>query len=177
MTISIRMESELGPPLPPYQQAVPQRHKQTFARRCAKRLFIVLISLTALFLTTELYHLDKSKLPTNWRFPFSSSSPSSPSSSSITPSSAPPQAPLEARLGHNKDYIHVNDIRQSLNRTKLKEIESETGARLELEKSFIITDPYPSFTGDPETIPPNSPTPRACPRDQHLPRQRRTQYA
>ena len=94
MTISINMESELGPPLPPYQQAAPQWHKRTFTRRLAKRLFLTLISLTALFLAIELYHLDKTKLPTNWRSLFSSS-PSSPSSS--TPSSAPPQAPVEAR--------------------------------------------------------------------------------
>ncbi|KAF9129051.1 hypothetical protein BGX30_014112 [Mortierella sp. GBA39] len=43
-----------------------------------------------------------------------------------------------------------------LTRTKLKEIESEAKAKYELEKSFVITDPYPTFADDPETLSPNN---------------------
>ncbi|KAG0313682.1 hypothetical protein BGZ97_009989 [Linnemannia gamsii] len=142
MTISITMESDLGSPLSPYQQAAPQWHKRIFTRRLAKRLLIVLISLTALFIAIELYHIDKSKLPTNWRSPFFSS---------LTPTQAPPPATQSSVKG----LIHANEFRQSLNRTRLKEIEQANAHRFESEKSPSLTEPYPTFTDDPETLPPD----------------------
>ncbi|KAG0286816.1 hypothetical protein BGZ96_009150 [Linnemannia gamsii] len=49
--------------------------------------------------------------------------------------------------------IHANEFRQSINRTRLKEIEQANALRYESQKSSSLTEPYPTFTDDPETLP------------------------
>ncbi|KAF9130641.1 hypothetical protein BGW39_002825 [Mortierella sp. 14UC] len=131
MTVSINIENEFGPLLPPYHQqqqqhVPPQWRKRTFTRRLAKRCLLVLISLTALFLATELYHQNRSKLPKVWRSPFI-----------LSDSSSSEHNPVEvAKAGP----IHAKDFLKSLNCTRLQEIAME---------------PEPVFFDEPETLPPN----------------------
>ncbi|KAF9909817.1 hypothetical protein EC991_007988 [Linnemannia zychae] len=137
MTVSINIEGGFHPPLAPYQQQLsPRWHKRIFTRRLAKRCLLVLISLTALFLVTDLYHTDRSKQPASWQSPLTSSDAS--------PSEPSPEKVFKASPINPKDFL------SGINRTRLQEIAKNT----KVEKSPKF-DPIPLFFDEPETLPPN----------------------